>query len=342
MDIFFHHSYNLDLLNLLNIVNGDPHFKKLYPQVFAEFGQPLSLDSKNVLQQISQAMGTTLISAPIAFGISIIPQFEKESLLDLLMDRDRFLTAVEQNEPRLMAQKEQLLILFQVLAPVIQELETLGFREYWLSECLPVIENRLDAVEKFYLQSGFYSIFNELMEQEDLPEELNVFFCVLNGGNGVRLSNHTPVIDISFPTEKIFDFALHEFFQHQISKPDAKKLLETLVNNSFLEMAFEKSRDMTGINSISSYLQENVTTAYKSFLFHKSGLLADPIGFLREYQQGALILAVILVDHLIWDGLRRPSMIDDVEDWLKENATNSFMDLYKKALERAGKTLGDQ
>jgi hypothetical protein len=31
-----------------------------------------------------------------------------------------------------------------------------------------------------------------------------------------------------------------------------------------------------------------------------------------------------------------------VEDWLKENATNSFMDLYKKALERAGKTLGDQ
>lgn len=342
MDIFFHHSYNLDLLNLLNIVNGDPHFKKLYPQVFAEFGQPLSLDSKNVLQQVSQAMGTTLISAPIAFGISIIPRFEKEPLLELLLDRERFQIAVEQYEPRLMAQKEQLLILFQILAPVIQELETLGFREYWLSECLPVIEDRLDAVEKFYLQSGFYSIFNELMEQGDLPEELNVFFCELNGGNGVRLSNHTPVVDISFSTEKIFDFALHEFFQKQISKPEVMNLLEPLITDSFLTLAFEKSQDLTGINNMSSYIQENVTTAYKSFLFHKSGLLADPIGFLREYQQGAFILAVILVDHLIWDGLRGPSMIDDVEYWLKENLTNSLMDLYKKALERAGKTLGDQ
>lgn len=342
MDIFFHHSYNLDLLNLLNIVNGDPHYKNLFPQVYTEFGQPLSNDSKTILQKVSQALGNTLISAPLAFGISIIPQFDKEPLVELLLDQERFLAAVEENEPRLMAQKDQLFILFQVVAPVIQELETLGFREYWLTECFPIIEDRLEKVEAFYLQSPISPVFHELIENENLPEDLDVFFCGFNGGNGVRLAKHTPVVDISFTTEKVFDFALHEFFYQSLMKPETQRVMQPLTTDLFLQLAFEKSQSLTDIDTMKDYVQENVNIAYKSYLLYKSGLLADPIGFLQTYQQGVMILAVILTDHLIWDGLLGKSMVADLETWMETQPLGKLMDLYKQAMERAGKHLGDQ
>lgn len=341
MDIFFHHSYNLDLLNLLNIVNGDPHFKNLYPQVYAEFGQPLSNESKTILQQVSQALDSAMINAPIAFGISIIPQFDKEPLLELLLDQEYFLAAVEQNEPRLLAQKEQMITLFQVLAPVIQELESLGFREYWLTECLPIIEDRLDKVEAHFLQSPLSAVFHELFADADLPDDLDIYFCSFNGGNGVRLAKHTSVVDISFTTEKIFDFALHEFFYHSLIKPEAQSVMKLLTTDLFLQLAFEKSQNFTGIKTITEYVQENVNAAYKSYLLHKGGLMADPIEFLQTYHQGAMILAVILTDHLIWDGLQNNSMLSDLEAWMSTQPVGRLMDLYKQALERAGKHLGD-
>ena len=341
MDIFFYHSYNLDLLNLLNIVNGSPHYKNLYPQVFAEFGQPLSNDSKIILQQVSHALDSSMISPPIAFGISIIPQFDKEPLLELLLDQERFLAAVEQYEPRLMAQKDQMFALFQILAPVVQELEALGFREFWLTECLPIIEDRLDQVEALFLQSPLSSVFHELFADADLPEDLDIYFCALNGGNGVRLAMHTPVVDISFTTEKIFDFALHEFFYHSLIKPEAQRVMKSLETDLFLQLAFEKSQSLTGIKTITEYVQENVNAAYKSYLLYKGGLMADPIEFLQTYQQGAMILAVILTDHLIWDGLLSNSMLSDLEAWMTTQPLGRLMELYKQALERAGKPLGD-
>jgi len=152
---------------------------------------------------------------------------------------------------------------------------------------------------------------------------------------------HTPVVDISFTTEKIFDFALHEFFYHSLIKPEAQRVMKPLETDLFLQLAFEKSQSLTGIKTITEYVQENVNAAYKSYLLYKGGLMADPIEFLQTYQQGAMILAVILTDHLIWDGLLSNSMLADLEAWMATQPLGRLMELYKQALERAGKHLGD-
>lgn len=340
MELFFHHSYNLDLLNLLNIVAGDSHFQNLYPQVYAEFGQPLSAPSRLILQEVSEALESNMISAPIAFGLSVVPQFDKAPLVELMLDRDNYRLAVEQYEPRLMSQQAQLLILFEVLAPVLQELEDLGFREYWLTECLPIIEDRCEKIEAFYLQSPIAPTFRELINDNDLPDQLDVFFCGLNGGNGVRLCGHVPVVDVSFSEEKIFDFIYHDFFKLEASKPEIQESIEPLLSDTFIQLAFEKSQALTGIEEITNYVRENISTAYKSYLFHKSWLLADPIGFLQTFHQGAYILSLILMDHLIWEGLKGKSLPDDLKTWVVNHPAGTLMELYTRALARAGRTPG--
>lgn len=169
MEIFFHHSYNLDVLNLMNLTI-DEHLRSRYPQEYLEFSQALSQESRSALQEIAQALGNTSISPLVAFVISVLPQFEKTALQDLLLDEEGFLAAIETHEPRLMTQKELLLLLFNMLAPVVQEIEMLGFREYWVSEFLPELDQRIDQMETALARSGFEQQVTTLLEADHLDE----------------------------------------------------------------------------------------------------------------------------------------------------------------------------
>lgn len=341
MDILFHHSYNLDLLNLLNIVGGDSPYKSLYPQIYSEFGQPLSLDSREILHQVSVALGSTLISPPIAFALSIIPQFEKAPLLDLMLDQEGFLAALEQNEPRLLPQKDQLFLLFQVLAPVIQEIELLGFREYWLSEFLPFVEERVDQMEDTLYRLNFIDGVNRFFKQENLPEEMHIFLGALNAQHGVRLTSHSSMVDISFSDQKILDFSLHEVIQSAVSTLEIPELLQPLTVDPFIRLAFEKSKPVTSIEKIETYIQENIVEACKVYLLYKNGFMPDPYGYLQSHQYGAFILAVIILDFLEWNPGRSDSVVIALQTWMDQKPIGKIMMLYQQAMDRAGKEIGD-
>jgi len=340
MDILFHHSYNLDLLNLLNIV-GDSPYKSLYPQIYSEFSQPLSLDSREMIQQVSFALGSTLISPPIAFVLSIIPQFDKAPLLDLMLDQEGFLAAIELNEPRLLSQKDQLFILFQVLAPVIQEIELLGFREYWLSEFLSIIEERADQLENTLYRSNFIEGVNRFFKQENLPEEVNIFLSAFNAQHGVRLTSHNSMVDISFSDLKILDFSLHEVIQSAVTTLEIPDLLHPVVEDPFIRLAFEKSKSVTAIEKIETYIQENIVEACKVYLLYKHGFMPDPYGYLMSHLQGAFILAVIILDFLEWNPGSADSLTTAMKSWMDQKPVGRLMTLYQQAIQRAGKEVGD-
>jgi hypothetical protein len=341
MDIFFHHSYNLDLLNLLNIVGGDSPYKSLYPQIYSEFGQPLSLDSQEILKQVSAALGSALISPPIAFVLSIIPQFDKAPLLDLMLDQEGFLAALEQNEPRLLPQKDQLFLLFQVLAPVIQELELLGFREYWLSEYLSIVEERVDQMDDSLYRLNFMKGVNRFFKQENLPPEMHVFMGALNAQHGVRLTRHNSIVDISFSDQKVLDFSLHEVVQSAVTNLGIPDLLQPLVEDPFIQLAYEKSKSIIDFENIETYIHENIVEACKVFLLYKHGFLPDPYAYLQSHQQGAFILSVIILDFLEWNPGSADSLSTALKSWMDQKPVGNLMTLYQQALQRAGKEIGD-
>jgi hypothetical protein len=341
MDIFFHHSYNLDLLNLLNIVGNVSPYKSLYPQIYSEFGQPLSLDSREILQQVSVALGSTLISPPIAFVLSIIPQFDKAPFLDLMLDQEGFLAALEQNEPRLLPQKDQLFMLFQVLAPVIQELKLLGFREYWLSEYLPLVEERVDQMDDSLFRLNFMEGVNRFFKQENLPEEIHIFLGALNAHHGVRLTRHNSIVDISFSDQKILDFSLHEVIQSAVTSFGIPDLLQPLVEDPFIQLAFEKSKSVVAFENNETYIHENIVEACKVYLLYKHGLMPDPYSYLQSHQKGAFILAVIILDFLEWNPGSTDTLATAIKSWMDQKPVGNLMMLYQQALQRAGKEIGD-
>ena len=336
MNIFFHHSYNLDCLNLLNILSGDAQLNSLYPREYAEFGQPLSLDAREVLTEITGALGSTLISPPIAFALSVIPQFDKAPLIDLLLDQEGFQRAIDQNEPRLKPQQDQLFLLFQFITPVVQEIELLGFREYWLSEYLTSLDDRLEGIEKSLFQSELLNSISILIPQTYLPEEAHVFICALNGQHGVRLTKHSSQVDKSFSDLQIFDFCIHELFQTYLFSAENRAIFLPLKADSFLQLAFEKSKSFLSIDQIESYLLDNIIEAFKLYLLHSSGLMPDPSTYLQTYKSGSYVLSMVLLDYLLSNADRKVSAGSFLNAWMDSQPVGNMVDLYRQALERIG------
>ena len=341
MNIYFHHSYNLDLLNMLDILIDD-QLGEHYRQEYAEFGQALSAEARNVLVEVSAALGGIQISPLISFALSVIPQFEKAPLVDLLLDQEGFQDAIQQNEPRLMAQKDQLTLLFQVLAPVVREIELLGFREYWTSEYLSTLEDEVVQLEDFILHTPVVIVLQDLLTEQFLPEEMHVYVCALNDGKGVRLTGHNAITDFSFTPLNALDFSTHEMIKDALGKQIPDSLSESLTTDKFIHLGFEKSKSITGLTTIEAYIRENLVEAIKVYLLFKAGLMPEPINYLQTYKQGVFVLAVILLDLFYWNDPSNRPFKTIYEEWLQTNSDRPMMELYKESLERAGISIGER
>jgi len=225
MNLFFHTSYNLDLLNLLDVVSQNNTLHELYPGIYKEFGQPLSAISRERLAKISHALDTSRMSPLIAFGLSVIPNFEKDDLLELLREPECFDAAIREFQPGLVRQRDQLTLLFRLVAPVLDEIQNLGFQDYWISELLPLVDDKAIKLERAYFQSGIC----EKLAGMGTSREGHCFICALNGLSAVNLINGRMMVDVQSNPLSIFTF----IFNHLISDAAEKKTLGTMIYQAF-------------------------------------------------------------------------------------------------------------
>jgi hypothetical protein len=149
------------------------------------------------------------------------------------------------------------------------------------------------------------------------------------------------MLDISFSDQKILDFSLHEVIQSAVTNLGIPDLLHPLVEDPFIRLAFEKSKSVTAIEEIETYIQENIVEACKVYLLYKHGFLPDPYSYLQSHQQGAFILAVIILDFLEWNPNSADTLTTAMKSWMDQQPVGNLMMLYQQAMQRAGKEIGD-
>jgi hypothetical protein len=114
-----------------------------------------------------------------------------------------------------------------------------------------------------------------------------------------------------------------------------------VVEDPFIRLAFEKSKSVTAFEKIETYIQENIVEACKVYLLYKHGFMPDPYGYLMSHLQGALILAVIILDFLEWNPGSADSLTTAMKSWMDQKPVGRLMTLYQQAIQRAGKEVGD-
>jgi hypothetical protein len=340
MDLIIRASYNLDVLNLLNILTGEPTYTNVHPETYLEFGPALSQDSRDILNMVTDALGNGMISPLVAFAISFVPKFEDGDLLALLLDEERILAAFKDREPRMLAQAGRLLPLFRLLAPVVEEIEELSFHEYWTSEQLPLILKKEEELEQFVKEKAFEQEIVSLLGKSHEQDRITIFLCALAAPYGIKISGNRYITDVSYDIETIFGKALRELLQPTFDHLALEEVLGSLADDPFIRLAFERKDPKYGHTEMNTYLKESILEAMALFITHKSGLQPDPFGHLLQYNGGAFVFSVILLDYM--QTYPKDSPIEFSDYFLKlveKMPLGNLASAYQVALEHAGKNL---
>lgn len=332
--------YNFDLLNMMNILTGDPLYTHDHPEAYAEFGEALSDESRQTLKMITDSLGNAMISPLINFMISFIPDFENENLTELLLDESRIMEGIQHSDPRMLEKAKQMAPLYRALIPVMIELENMGFREYWLQEKKPLVTAKkaeLEPVVKTYALDKEIAI---MLGAGRAPEEITLYLCAFAAPHGIKVFGPRYIADIRFPMETIFLIAIHEMFHPPYDQSEVQQSLDLLASDPFIRLAFEKKDPKYGYPEMNGFLEENVVEAMSLFIAHKIGLEPDPYGYLLKHDGGSHVFSVILLDYL---SLHPKPVLQAFGTYFRELVdkmpVGSLVNSYRIALEKAEKEL---
>lgn len=142
MNFYVRRSYNLDLLNFINILTGEKFYCDRHPGMYERFGENLSSGSKDRIKEAAQINGGAMIGPILSLVISAVPNFEKRSVIWMFEDPaflENCLKRYKYYDEKIWSEK---VAIFATLIPVIQELEENGFHKYWHEERLPKIKKK--------------------------------------------------------------------------------------------------------------------------------------------------------------------------------------------------------
>lgn len=82
------YSYNLDLVNLLNVLTAEEIYVRQHSTIFTLFGERLSEESKGCIEKAVLINESAMLGPLLSLVISAVPDFEQRSIVGMFADTD--------------------------------------------------------------------------------------------------------------------------------------------------------------------------------------------------------------------------------------------------------------
>ncbi len=289
-------SYNLDLLNLVNILTQDPMYLDQHPGIYQSLGEKLSSHSKACIGEMVELNGGAMLGPLFSLVLSAVPNFGRRSIVRVFSDPD-FMQACLQRFPYYdEAIWNEKLPVFPLLIPVVRELEANGFRAYWQQERLPAIKK---MQYRFRTYANRFQLDDEIelmLGEGQAPGSMTVYLCSFAAPHGIKLCGPRYITDIAFSQETSLGIAVHEMFHPPYDARSIEPELQRLGSDPLLQKAFAEKDPKYGYPTMTGFIEENVVEAMAIFICYKIGLEKDPMGYFSRHDGGSHKLSVVLFD----------------------------------------------
>lgn len=315
MKFYVQTSYNLDLLNLMNILTGEKFYTDHHKGIYERFGDNLSSDSKGRIKESVKINRSAMLGPLLSLVISAVPNFEKRSLIQMLEDPtflESCMKMYQYYDEGLWSERAPI---FETLIPVIQEVEGNGFRSYWEEERLPVIHMKQRQLRTYARKFQLDEEIELMLGEGQAPESITVYLCSFAAPHGIKICGPKYISDVAFSLETTLGIAVHEMFHPPYDARNLEVELTRLGNDPLLQHAFKTKDPKYGYPTMTGFIEENVVEAMAIFICHKIGLEEDPLGYFKKHDEGSHKLSVVLFDNFA----RHPkTKAQPFEDYFRE------------------------
>jgi hypothetical protein len=80
------HSYNLDILNFINVLTGDPFYTRNHEYAYHLFNERISKEAKSYISQAVENHRSTMLGPFLTLVLSSVDDFEERKLQEILSD----------------------------------------------------------------------------------------------------------------------------------------------------------------------------------------------------------------------------------------------------------------
>ncbi len=296
MNFYVRRSYNLDLLNFFNILTGEKFYCDRHPGMYELFGESLSIDSKSRIKEAVQINGSAMLGPLFSLVISAVPNFEKRNIIRMFEDPVQLEYYLKQYPYYDQALWSERAPIFDMLIPVIHELQENGFKSYWQREKLPKIKKVQRQLRTFAQTFQLDKEIEAMLGKGQAPENITVYLCAFAAPHGIKICGPKYISDITFSLESTLGIAVHEIFHPPYDIKHLEAELQKLGEDPLLQHAFKTKDPKYGYATMTGFIEENVVEAMAISICHKIGLEDDPLGYFEKHDEGSHMLSVVLFD----------------------------------------------
>ncbi len=289
-------SYGLDVANFLNLLTGDPFYVSRHPEAHAAWAPRLSETAREGIRAAVELKGGSMLGPYLAYLSSAVPGFDQMDLDALLREpAERFAAwPIYSAENWALARQVS-----DALLPVVDELEELGFRSWWEEERLPLVREAGRSLEAYLdgLTLDLGGAVREMLGADPAGDggPVTVYICSFARPHGMRITGKRFITDMTYPHESTLRIAIHEMFHPPYRLDEVEEEAQALIDDPLFQESFRTKNPSFGYSTETSFLEENVVEAMELHVSRRAGLIADPLAYLREHDEGSHRLSVVLL-----------------------------------------------
>lgn len=332
MNFLIKRSYNLDLLNYVNVITGDEFYTRFHPEGYLKFKDRLSQGAKSNIKELVKINESSMLGPVLCLVISSVPDFNSMNLQELILNTDLIKNYFSQSiyyEGEIWEAKEEIL---NLILPVIRELEEEGFYKYWAEERLPKINESMKELDEFLSKYHINEDIENMLGTRSI-DEITLYLCSFASPHGMKICGNSFISDISFPKETTLLVAVHEMFHPPYNSQGLKEELKKIAEEPFFINAFKTKDPRFGYSEIDGFIEENVVEAMSLLVCEKLDLVKDSIEYLKLHDEGSHVFSVILMKYFkLYEKPKGKSFEDYFKDLVKVLPFGSFKEEYDEII----------
>lgn len=303
-------SLKYDALCFLNVLTGDPFYRRYYEAEYARFAPRLTPAARAALSELKRKLkdeNKNIISAFLSLYFSADDGETLDEMLRALKESGR----MKANLKKSVYYGESGWKLFESvrddLKTIFLHLRDAGFESYWRQNVLPAVESKAKSIAESLSRHNVVAEVETHLGFKLPSNAVSVYVLHFSRPHGIRLLGARFITDASYPPEVVLRIAVHELLHPPFELPRDKELkaaLDALRADDFLMDKILHHNPSFGYNSFESFVEEDCVRAIEQIISERLGFAADPRRRWKEEDDGMHVLAVALYELMRREGYR--------------------------------------
>ncbi|HEX3021424.1 MAG TPA: hypothetical protein VHP81_03425 [Lachnospiraceae bacterium] len=310
MKIITSNSYNLDLLCFLNVLTNDEYFVSRYREDYDQFYPKLKNETRSSMERLVEAWKSPILSPKLTLMISSLENFNERDVKEMLQSFDEIKQQMAKTPYG--ETDEEYNVLFKhatsTLIPVIEELEELRFKEYWLKDRLPIIIDKCKELDTYFEDFNLEAYINQYKSIGD--EDIVVYMCTFAKPYGIRLCGNVLISDCTYRKETVLANVTHEVYHPPYEYSKVSKYVDQLSQKGWVMDAFKKQDPLSGYSTMEGFIEEHIVEALGTYIVYQLGVEKAPYEYFKNHDGGSHVISPYFFKYL-QENKRKPNQTMD-------------------------------